>query len=113
FGHTTEEVRVLRASGYKPWEWCSGNPRIRRVLDAIASNRFSAGQPGIFDPIYSSLIGHDHYLHIADFNAYAQAQELASQVFADAVAWSSKAILNVARMGKFSSDRIIQEYARD
>ncbi|MEP6538702.1 MAG: glycogen/starch/alpha-glucan phosphorylase [Bryobacteraceae bacterium] len=114
FGHKTEEVRALRASGYRPSEWCSGNPRIRRVLDSIAGNRFSACEPGIFDPIYRSLMDDgDHYLHIADFQEYADAQQRVSATFNDATAWSSKAILNVARMGKFSSDRSIQEYARE
>jgi glycogen phosphorylase len=113
FGQTAEEVRALRASGYKPSEWYFGNPRIRRVMDAVSANRFSPREPGIFDPICSSLLGQDPYLHIADFESYVRTQDLASQMFADAVAWGTKAILNVARMGKFSSDRSIQEYARD
>ena len=87
--------------------------RIRRILDALAGNRFSAKECGIFEPIYRSLLDHDHYLHIADFTSYVDAQDLVSQVYADKASWSSKAILNVARMGKFSSDRSIQEYAND
>ena len=114
FGHTTEEVRALRAAGYNPWDWCSRNIRIRRVVDALAGRVFCAGECGIFDPLYRALLEHgDHYLHIADFNSYIEAQELISQVFTDTSAWSAKAILNVARMGKFSSDRSVEEYARE
>jgi starch phosphorylase len=114
FGHTTAEVRALRAGGYNPWEWCSHNLRIRRILDALTGNRFSEGEPGIFDPIRRALIDDgDHYLHIADLNSYLEAQARVSEVFTDRAAWSAKAILNVARMGKFSSDRSIEEYARD
>ncbi len=113
FGHTTDEVRSLRAGGYKPWEWYSGNPRVRRILDALAENRFSLGEHGVFDPIHRSLVERDHYLHIADFTEYVEVQELVSRVFTDVAAWSRKAIFNVARMGKFSSDRSIEEYARE
>jgi starch phosphorylase len=114
FGHTTEEVRALRAGGYNPWNWCSHSLRIRRILDALAGSRFCEGEPGIFDPIRRTLIDDgDHYLHIADLNAYLEAQALVSHVFTDRASWSAKAILNVARMGKFSSDRSIQEYASD
>ena len=114
FGLKTEEVRGLRATGYNPWEWAQGNPRIRRILDALRSERFSAGEPGLFEPIHRALQGDgDHYLHIADFASYAETQERVSRLYRDPAAWSAKAILNVARMGKFSSDRSIQEYARE
>jgi glycogen phosphorylase len=113
FGHKTDEVRKLRAAGYTPWKWFANNMRIRRIIDAIAGNRFSAGECGIFDPIYRILAEGDHYLHIADFASYVEAQDLVSQTFADTSLWSAKAILNVARMGKFSSDRSIEEYARE
>jgi starch phosphorylase len=112
FGHTTEEVRTLRAQGYNPVHWSSNNLRIRRTLDALAGRLFCAGECGIFDPIYQALLDHgDHYLHIADFASYIEAQDLGSHLFTDNAAWNNKAILNVARMGKFSSDRSIQEYA--
>jgi starch phosphorylase len=113
FGHKTEEVRALRAAGYTPWKWFANNLRIRRIIDGLAGNRFSAGECGIFDPIYRILVEGDHYLHIADFASYVQAQETVSETFADTSLWSAKAILNVARMGKFSSDRSIEEYARE
>ncbi len=113
FGHTTEEVRALLAGGYHPRDWYTDNDRLRRVLDSLNGDRFCAGESGIFYPVHGSLINHDHYLHLADFDAYTAAQELAAATFTNSTAWSSKAILNVARMGKFSSDRSIQEYARE
>jgi starch phosphorylase len=114
FGHTTAEVRTLRAAGYNSREWCDGNSRIRRILDALVQNRFSGAEPGIFDPIHRLLLDHgDYYLHLADFQSYVEAQERISRLFTDTAAWSAKAILNVARMGKFSSDRSIQEYASE
>ena len=114
FGHTTEGVKSLRASGYNPVEMCARNPRIHRVMRAIESNQFSQGEAGIFQPICRTLLeGGDHYLHIADFASYVEAQERVGRLFLDRSSWSAKAILNVARMGKFSSDRSIEEYARE
>ncbi len=114
FGHKTQEVRALRNAGYNPRDWCSRDARIRRVLDALADNRFSPEECGIFDALHRALVDHgDHYLHIADFSSYVDAQDRVSRLFTDPAAWSEKAILNVARMGKFSSDRSIQEYATE
>ncbi len=114
FGLKTEEVRAIRAAGYNPRDWYERDACIRRVLDSISGNRFSSNEPGIFDPISRSLLDNgDHYLHIADLGAYLAAQDQVSQLFTNTSQWSEKAILNVARMGKFSSDRSIQEYASD
>ncbi len=114
FGHTVEQVRALRAAGYNPKEWYMRDARVRRVLDSLTGSLFSVGEGGIFEPIFQALVEHgDNYLHIADFASYVEAQELVSRLFTDPSAWSAKAILNVARMGKFSSDRSIQEYADD
>jgi starch phosphorylase len=83
-------------------------------VDSLTAGTFSKGEGGIFDPIFHALINHgDRYLHIADFTSYVQAQDQVSRAFTNVSEWSAKAILNVARMGKFSSDRSIQEYARD
>jgi len=114
FGHKTEEVRALRAAGYRPRDWHEGDGRIRRVLDSIIGNQFSSREPGIFDPITKALLDNgDPYLHIADLPLYLEAQDEVARAFTDSEQWSKKAILNVARMGKFSSDRSIQEYATD
>jgi glycogen phosphorylase len=114
FGLHAEEVQRTRAEGYDPWVWYRQDKRIKRVLDSLGSNTFSRNEPGIFEPIRRALLDEgDHYLHLADFGSYLAAQEKASETFQDPIKWSSKAILNVARMSKFSSDRAIHEYARD
>jgi starch phosphorylase len=114
FGLRTEEVRTLRVDGYNPRDWYARNPRLRRVLDSLRYNRFSAGEPGIFEPLLHGLLDEgDPYFHLADFDSYVSIQEQISEAYAHPSSWSSKAILNVARMSKFSSDRTIREYARD
>jgi starch phosphorylase len=114
FGLHTEEVQRAWAEGYDPWVWYQQDKRIRRVLDSLSSNTFARDEARIFEPIRRALLDEgDHYLHLADFSSYLAAQEKASKTFQDPSKWSSKAILNVARMSKFSSDRTIQEYAQD
>jgi starch phosphorylase len=114
FGLHTDEVQALRSSGYNPWELYNQDHRIRRAIDALTDGTFSQEGPGVFDPIRRSLLDEgDHYLHLADFRAYLTALEKLSKTFLDVASWNSKAILNVARMSKFSSDRTIKEYARD
>jgi starch phosphorylase len=114
FGLTAGEVHHLWSKGYDPWLAYLENPRIRRVLDSLGSNLFSASEPGLYEPIRRALLEEgDHYLHLADFDAYAAIQEAVSDTFIRNAEWASKAILNVARMSKFSSDRTIQEYAHD
>jgi starch phosphorylase len=114
FGLQTEEVRELRAKGYRPWDWYHGDPRIKRVLDCVRDNMFSFSERGIFTPILDALLdGGDTYFHLADFGSYVSAQQKVTDSFSDAAGWSSKAILNVARMSKFSSDRTINENADD
>jgi glycogen phosphorylase len=87
---------------------------VRRVLDALRDNRFSPGEPGLFQPIIDSLLHRgDYYFHLADFDSYVAAQGRVSASFGDRAGWAHKAILNVARSAKFSSDRAVAEYARD
>ena len=114
FGLRTPEVQRMWSEGYNPWDWYHRDSRIRRILDSLSANVFSADEPGIFEPIRRALLEEgDHYLHLADFGPYVAAQDKVSETFLDPALWSSKAILNVARMSKFSSDRTIREYARD
>ena len=115
FGLRSEEVQQLWSQGYSSWDWYHQSSRLRRVLDSLGgADRFSAHEPRIFELIRRALLEDgDHYLHLADFESYVNAQEKISETFSDPRVWSSKAILNVARMSKFSSDRTIREYARD
>jgi starch phosphorylase len=114
FGLTVEEVQALRRRGYQPEEWYRDDPAIRAVLDALAGDVFSPGEPGLFRPIVDSLLGGgDPYLCLADFAAYLACQDQVSQAWLDQEHWTRMAILNTARSGKFSSDRTIREYAEE
>jgi len=112
FGLTVEEVAALRSSGYDPRQFYDSDPLIRRVIDAISSDRFSDDEPGIFQPIVDSLLNRDEYFLLADFGAYVETQERVAVDFLDRPSWMQKSILNMASMGRFSSDRSITDYAR-
>jgi starch phosphorylase len=87
---------------------------VKRVVDAFRSNLFCPREPGLFTWIYQNVLDeNDEYLHLADLTAYLQAQDKVSAAFDDRSGWTRKAILNATRIGKFSSDRTVTEYARD
>jgi starch phosphorylase len=109
FGLTVEEVKARRAAGYRPRDVVAADPGLAEVIELIAGGRFGAG----FEPIVHSLLDDDRYLVLADFAAYVAAQRQVATAYRDPEAWSRMAILNVARLGKFSSDRAIGEYARE
>jgi len=115
FGLTAENIAEKRQQGsYHPWEYYQNFPDLRRVLDSLRDGRFSPGDPNLFSWIFHSLVDHgDHYFHLADFHSYRESQALASREYQDQALWAQKAILNVARMGRFSSDRCIKEYSRE
>ncbi|MFW5836687.1 MAG: glycogen/starch/alpha-glucan phosphorylase [Desulfovibrionaceae bacterium] len=115
FGLRTEEVAgVLSSGAYRPREIYKENEGLREVLDALAGDRFSPGQPGLFGWIKDKLLWEgERYLHAADFMDYLRVQHVAGEEFQDNRLWARKAILNAARIGAFSSDRTIREYARD
>jgi glycogen phosphorylase len=113
FGLKTEEIEAQRSS-YNPWDCYHASPAVRRVMDALIANRFCPSEPGLFQPIIHSLLHQgDYYFHLADFDSYVAAQQRVSRDFQNVPAWSLKAILNVARSGKFTSDRAVSEYATD
>jgi starch phosphorylase len=110
FGLTAEQVAVRWAAGYTPATELAASMELRRVLAAIAEGMFSRGNRELFRPLVDNLILHDPFLVLADFADYVACQEKVSAAYADQEAWSRKSILNVARMGWFSSDRSIREY---
>jgi starch phosphorylase len=114
FGLTAERIEEIQANGgYQPFEYYQADPRLMRVLDELASDRFCAREPGLFRWIRDMLLGRDDYFILADFGAYIETQaEIAAQ-FVQPRVWAHKAILNIARIGKFSSDRTVAEYARE
>ncbi|MBI5659560.1 MAG: glycogen/starch/alpha-glucan phosphorylase [Nitrosomonadales bacterium] len=112
FGLTAAEVARVKAEGYQPWDRYHANIELREALDMIGSGFFSPGEPERFKPIVDSLLQHgDHYLLLADYASYAACQKEVEQSYLDQERWVKKAILNVANMGKFSSDRTIMQYA--
>jgi len=114
FGHTTPQVADLRAAGYQPREYYEADARLRRALDAIQAGTFSPGEPERYQNIFDTLVNWgDHYLLLADYASYIDKQAEVDALYRDPDAWARKAILNVAGMGVFSSDRTIAEYAHD
>ncbi len=114
FGLTVDGIDSLRRDGYDPQAWCRSHPTVGGVMDAIGRGRFSRGDATLFQPLLDRLLHQgDEYMHLADFDAYVSAQERAGRDFTDEVGWTRMAIVNTARVGFFSSDRTIAEYAHD
>jgi starch phosphorylase len=112
FGLTSSQVAESKRDGYDPRRIYGANSRLRAVLDLVGGNELCPGQPGLFSPLVRALTDQDPYMLLADFDAYAECQERVGVSYSDEEAWTRMSILNVARMGKFSSDRTIREYAR-
>ena len=99
---------------YNPHWHYDHDPETRAALDLISSNHFSRNEPGVFAPLYDTLMTHgDYYMHLADLRSYLEADQRLSELYADQDGWARKAILNMAGSGKFSSDRTIREYANE
>ncbi|HUI83845.1 MAG TPA: glycogen/starch/alpha-glucan phosphorylase [Candidatus Binatia bacterium] len=115
FGLRAEEIRDMQQKAlYNSREHYERDPAIREVMDALASDRFCPNEHGLFRWIFDELIHRgDRYFHIADFPGYVEAQQLIDGEYLDEDVWWRKAVLNVARIGRFSSDRCVTEYARD
>jgi len=114
FGLRTEQVQQAREAGYDPMQLYYAEPLLRQALDAVASGMFSPEDPTRFKPIVDSLLyGGDTYMVLADFLSYAHCHRSVEAAYHDQTAWTRRSILNVAHMGRFSSDRTILEYARD
>ena len=113
FGLKVEDIFQIRGS-YNPLALYNENPTVKRVMDTINSDMFCKNEPGIFKPIYEKILyDGDFYFHLADLQSYINTQEKVSIDYLSNSVWAKKAILNVARIGKFSSDRTVSEYARD
>jgi len=115
FGLNAAEVRAMRdQKSYRPWEHYARHPRVKRVADSFTSNLFSPQEPDLFKWIFAGILdANDEHFHLADLVPYIETQEKAGTAFRDRGRWTRMAILNVARMGKFSSDRTVTEYARE
>ncbi|MDI3279848.1 MAG: glycogen/starch/alpha-glucan phosphorylase [Bacillota bacterium] len=113
FGHTAEQIRALRERGYDPGAYIAASPELQRVLHLLESDFFCPEEPGLFRPLYEELTRRDHYFLMADFDLYRACQERVARAWQDREGWTRRSILNVARCGKFSSDRAVAEYARE
>jgi starch phosphorylase len=113
FGLTAEEVLAKKAAGYNPWDYYNSNGELKLVIDRISSGFFSHGDPNLFKPLLDSLLYRDDYLLLADYQSYVECQDRVSQVYRDQDHWTRMSILNIVRMGKFSSDRSIRDYLQN
>jgi starch phosphorylase len=115
FGLKADEIQTMREQrSWHPEDACDRDPRLKRLIEIFHSDRFCPDEPGLFAWVCRTLLDdNDEYFHLADLPAYLEAQDRAGAAFTDRAEWSRKAILNVARMGRFSSDRAVREYARD
>ena len=112
FGLTAEEVAEARAQGYNPRSYYHANPDLKRALDMIGTGYFSPGDSARYAAIFHALFdGGDHYMLLADYEAYMATHEQVCRLYLDKDAWARKAVLNVAGMGGFSSDRAVSQYA--
>ena len=110
FGHSAQEVLDLKSRGYSPGSYYHDNLYLKEAMNLISSGFFSHGDRGLFVPLLESLWHRDEYLLLADYQSYVDRQDEVGHIFQDQVRWTRTSILNVARMGKFSSDRAIREY---
>ncbi|NBW48271.1 MAG: glycogen phosphorylase, partial [Betaproteobacteria bacterium] len=110
FGLRSEQVESLKQAGYEPRRYADQDPALAQVLQAVAAGDFSPGERGRYAGLVQELLNHDPYLLLADFSSYCAAQAQVDGLYADSKAWQRRAILNVAGMGMFSSDRTIAEY---
>ncbi len=113
FGLTAAEVMALHKNGYRPRDYYERNAELKSVIDLISSGFFSPDHPELFRSLIQGLLDHDPYALLADFESYVECQKRVSETYLDQDRWTRMAVMNIARMGKFSSDRTIAEYARE
>jgi starch phosphorylase len=113
FGLTTPEVERSKREGYRPRTFFEENAQLREVLVSLSNGEFSHGDRTLFEPLINSLLTSDEYMLLADYQSFIDAQDRVSAAYKDQDAWTKMSILNVARIGKFSSDRSIRDYCAD
>jgi len=113
FGLTAPDVEERKHHGYNPREFYDSNANLREVIDALSSGELSRGDKSLFEPLVNSLLYGDDYMLLADYQSYIDCQDRVSLAYCDPDEWTRMSILNVARIGKFSSDRSIRDYCAD
>jgi len=110
---TVEEVHALLKKRYHPQHYLDADEELRTVVDWVGSNYFTPDEPGALNMLRDNLVHSDPFLCFPDFRSYSDCHKRVDVAFMDRARWARMAILNTARVGKFSSDRTIAEYARD
>jgi len=113
FGLTAPEVERQKLAGYHPRAIFESNSMLREVLVSLSDGEFSRGDRTLFEPLIDSLLSSDEYMLLADYQSYIDCQDRVSEAYKDREAWTRMSILNVARIGKFSSDRSIRDYCAE
>ena len=113
FGLKSDEVEELKSRGYNPYEYYENNSELKAVIDRLAAEDFSPENHQLFQPLINNLLHQDPFLLLADYQSYVECQDRVDRAYQDRENWTRMSILNVARMGKFSSDRSIREYCDD
>jgi starch phosphorylase len=113
FGLTADQVRDVKANGYRPHTVYEANPELREAIDMIDGGHFSGGDRDLFRPLVESLLARDDYMLLTDYQPYIECQARAGEAYRDRTGWTRMSILNVASVGRFSSDRSVREYCRD
>ena len=111
FGLLADEIVKLKERGYNPRQYYESNQSLKRVIDMIKSNYFCKNEKGIFQSLIDGLLKEDDYCLLADYQSYIDRQDEVSKVYRDIDKWTEISIYNVSRVGKFSSDRSVKEYA--
>jgi len=112
FGMQVEEVEALRSKGYNPWDYYNHDEELRAIVDWLGSNYFTPHEHNAFGLVHQSLLGGgDPFMVLADFRSYVECHARVDAAYRKSSEWARMAIMNTARMGKFSSDRTIREYA--
>ncbi len=113
FGHKSHEILDMRARGYDPNYFIARSPLLKEVIGLIRHNFLSPVEFGLFNPILDSVCRDDPFFICADFDSYCETQKRVSSLYKHNNDWTKKAMINLAKSGKFSSDRTIREYAHD
>lgn len=113
FGNTVDEVKKIKMDGYRPMDYYEKDDELRTVLGWLKSDSFCPNEPGAFEPLVNDLLYKDNFMVLADYRSYCDTQDKIGELYKNKSKWAEMAILNTARMGKFSSDRSIYQYATD
>ncbi len=113
FGLSAPEAAAIKTAGYNPRAIYDSDPELHSILDAIAQGMFSNGDKELFRPLVEASLNTDQYLALADYRSYTAAQRKVEKTWSNAAKWTRMSVLNSARSGRFSSDRMVREYNRD